>query len=266
MTKVQELENSIKDIKAAMVDAESKEMLADPLAEAQRQLDAEKKKQTASEKKTEKKSTKKRVVSKKKKAEEVEADKKKKKEVEERKKKAEEERKKKVEEEKKKKAEKEKKRMDDEIKKRSSGSKELDLAIKKAVFTLNKKRYALKEIKNQKTKEFNKVHHSPEYRNSRIIRSRVDKIFDSSIHDITNSRKKKDENKEIVKKAEQLKDLFTILLNEIDAIINSTDKSDIDNIIGLIKGLVKQSVKNDPKDKYKKIKWMQDLLDKYKIQ
>ena len=258
MKKIQELEKEIKDINAAMVDADSKEMLAEPLAEAQRQLDAEKEKQAASDKKPEKKtpektSIKKRVVSKVKKKQE------------EKRKEATEAKKKKEAEDRRKNETLKKKEELEEKKKLISGTESFDKAVKMAIVTLNKKRYVLKEVKNNETKKIEKVHHTPEYRNSKIIKSRVEKIFNSSIYDITNSRKKKEENKEIVKKAEQLKDLFIILLNEIDAIINSTEKSDIDNIIGLIKELVKQGVKNDPKDKYKNIKWMQDLLDKYKI-
>ena len=64
MKKIQELEKEIKDINAAMVDADSKEMLAEPLAEAQRQLDAEKEKQAASDKKPEKKTPEKTSIKK----------------------------------------------------------------------------------------------------------------------------------------------------------------------------------------------------------
>ncbi len=260
MSKIKELEQEIKDIKAAMVDDESKEMLAEPLEEAKRQLEIEKK--AASQKHTPeiKSTSKKRVISKAKK----EGEDQKKEEAEEKRKKTEEKKHRKEAEEKRVKAEKEN-RVKEGEKEHSSGNKELDKAVKKAVITLNKRRYKLVEVLNKQTGKKEQAHHTPEYRNSRIIKSRVEKIFNSSIYDISNSKEKKKKNAEIVEKAEQLKDLFTILLNEIDAIINSTDSGDIDNILNLIKGLVKESLKNDPKDKYEGVKYMQDLISKYKI-
>lgn len=140
-----------------------------------------------------------------------------------------------------------------------------DKDIKDAVLTLNKHRFVVREIKNKTTKKVEQVHHSPEYRNAKTIQARVEKIFDSSIYDIAKTKKEKTEKKDIIEVVNEIKDLHTIWLNEVDMIINQEVKADLEAIKKLMLGLIKEAKKNDPDDKWLKYGGLSEIAKKYNL-
>jgi len=123
--------------------------------------------------------------------------------------------------------------------------------IKDAIMVLNKERYIIREKIDRKTKKTEKVKHSPAYINALIIEKRVNEIFNSSIYDIAKTKKEKKAKKALIVEINEIKELTTLWLNELDIMINQEAKNDLVSIKKLLKGLIKESRKNDPSDKYK---------------
>lgn len=140
-----------------------------------------------------------------------------------------------------------------------------DKDIANAVLTLNKERYSIREIKDRKTRKVEKVKHSPEFKNVRTIKKRVDEIFNSSIFDIARTKKEKIEKKPLIDEINEIKDLTTLWLNEVDLLINNENKSDLVAIKKLMLGLIKEARKNDPDDKYKLSAGLKKIADKYEL-
>ena len=140
-----------------------------------------------------------------------------------------------------------------------------DKDIKDAVLTLNKHRFVVREIKNKTTKKTEQVHHSPEYKNAKTIQKRVEAIFDSSVYDIAKNKKERAEKKEIIEVVNEIKDLHTLWLNEVDMIINHQVKADLEAIKKLMLGLIKEAKKNDPDDKWLKYGGLGEIAKKFDL-
>lgn len=140
-----------------------------------------------------------------------------------------------------------------------------DKDIKDAILVLNKERYVIREKVDRKTRKVEKVKHSAEYRNARTIEKKVDSIFNSSIYDIAKTRKEKIEKKPLIDEINQVKELTTLWLNEVDMIINQEAKSDLVAIKKLLIGLIKEAQKNDPSDKYKLAGGLDKIAKKYNL-
>jgi hypothetical protein len=140
-----------------------------------------------------------------------------------------------------------------------------DKDIKGAILTLNKHRFKVVEQKDKKTGKVEQVQHSPEYRNAKTIIKRVEAIFDSSVYDIAKTKKEKTEKKEIIEVINEIKDLTTLWINELDMIINDEDKDGLETIKKLLLGLVKEARKNDGDEKYRKAGGLDTLAKKYNL-
>jgi len=135
--------------------------------------------------------------------------------------------------------------------------------IEGAIVVLNKERYRIKEIKDRK--KSSRVGRSDSYNNAKTIEKRVDAIFNSSIYDIAKTKKEKQEKKPFIDEINSVKELTTLWLNEIDAIINKGTKSDMEAIKNLMLALIKESQKNDPSDKYKSSGNLQKIIEKHNL-
>lgn len=139
-----------------------------------------------------------------------------------------------------------------------------DKDIKDAILVLNKERYVIREQRDKKTGKVEKVKHSPEYRNAKLIETHVNTIFKSSIHDIAKTPQDRRDKKEIIAEIEAIRDLSTVFLSEVDLIINNENIEELQSIKKLMLRLVKESGKND-KDKYKFSGRLNNIMEKYKI-
>jgi hypothetical protein len=137
--------------------------------------------------------------------------------------------------------------------------------INNAILVLNKERFRIKEIKNKETGKTEPVKHSVEYKNAKTIQSRVNSIFDAAVYDIAKTRDAKKEKKDIIEIVNDIRDLHSLWLNEIDIIIANEDSKDLEKIRELMLGLMKEARKNDVDNKWRNAGGLEELALKFKL-
>ena len=246
MTKIEQLEKDRAEIKALMVDEESKNDLKEALADIEKQLaEAKSQKpktnsqQPKAKKTLVKKTTadgKKKIVTKAK----NDADKAKK----EAEAKAKKEAKKKVDEAKAK-AEKETKK--------TSKKSALHEASKKVTVSMGKNKYRLVKIGKNATKKQVAKAESKAAKNRRIVKNKVEQMINASTHDISLTKADKIKNKEILVLVEKLKKADTLLFLEQDEVIKSEDINVLKDWLNYKIELLNEGLKDKDTNKFAKI-------------
>ncbi|MHA1575668.1 MAG: hypothetical protein ACTSXL_06000 [Alphaproteobacteria bacterium] len=248
MTKIEQLEKDRAEIKALMVDEESKNDLKEALADIEKQL-AEAKSQKPTAKKTLVKKTtadgKKKIVTKAKNdADKADA-----------KEKVEDAR---ILKEAKQKAE-AKAKAEKETKKTSKKS-ALHEAAKKVTVRMGKNKYRLVKIGKNATKRQVANAESKAAKNRRIVKTKVEQMINASTHDISTSKADKIKNKEVLALSEQLKKINALVFLEQDEVIKSEDPQVLKDWIGFFKELLQEGLKDKDTNKFAHIDFAPQYL------
>jgi hypothetical protein len=137
--------------------------------------------------------------------------------------------------------------------------------IKDAILVLNKERFKIREIKDRKTGKTEQVKHTIEYKNAKTIQNRVNSIFDSAVYDIARTPKDKKEKKDIIEIVNDIRDLHSLWLNEIDIIIANEEQKDLEHIRKLMLSLMKEARKNDVDNKWRNAGGLEEMAKKFKL-
>jgi hypothetical protein len=137
--------------------------------------------------------------------------------------------------------------------------------MKDAILVLNKERFKIREIKDRKTGKTEQVKHTIEYKNAKTIQNRVNSIFDSAVYDIARTPKDKKEKKDIIEIVNDIRDLHSLWLNEIDIIIANEEQKDLEHIRKLMLSLMKEARKNDVDNKWRNAGGLEEMAKKFSL-
>jgi len=91
----------------------------------------------------------------------------------------------------------------------------------------------------KKLKTSEKIAHTPEYRNKKTIKEKLEGTFVSILKDVTRNEKATIANKEIIEETKEIQENLENILLQIDKLVESNRLSDIKNIGKLFKELLK---------------------------